>query len=479
MEATLHAEPRRSRLALVVPLLAAVAAGALTARTQSWFYGTEILLAILVGVLAVAPLAVRAWQGRLDVFEPLTLMCAVYLLFFSIGPLVWLTSNDLWFVGRHFGDLYLRGLLGVTIPILATWLGYSLPVGRTLGERAARPLPLTEPGLRVLRRWGWALAAGACCGLLLHVATANVPLGRFFLPGVLSVAPQGVEEGPGQEVGWFITMIEWLVPGFLLLSVSRGFRWRWIQWAYWLTVVIVYFSISFRHRLIIFLVATVTLLYLRRDRRPSAGLLALGMGALFSLAGLVSILRRYLASFGQVETELSWGTVLKSSITDTRIFETFMAVQYTVPRFVDYVYTDPLAYVFILPLPRALWPEKPEPEWIRTIGPILGTPSAYEAGAAVPQFGEYYMAFGWPGVIVGMVLFGVVTRALWAWFRTDRADPARQVVFAVWNIWLLQVMIRGYLAQMVKEWAFFILPALLAMWMARRAQRRAMAEGRA
>lgn len=479
MEATLRAEPRSSRLALVFALLAGVVAGGLTARTQAWWYGTEILLAVVVGVLSVAPLVVRAWQGRLDVFEPLTLMCAVYLLFYCIGPLVWLISNDVQFVGRHFGSLYARGLLGVMIPILATWIGYSLPWGRRLGAWAAQPLALGEPGLRVLRRWGWGLAAGAVCGLLLHVATANVPLGRFFLPGLVSVAPQATEAGPGQEVGWFITMLEWLVPGFLLLAVSGGFRWRWMRWAYWLTVVIVFFSISFRHRLIIFLVATVALYYLRRARRPAPALLALGGGGLFILAGLVSILRRFLSSFGTAETDVRLGTILKSSITDTRIFETFMAVQYAVPRFVDYVYADPFLYVFILPLPRALWPAKPEPEWIRTIGPILGTPNAVEAGAAVPQFGEYYMAFGWPGVVMGMVVFGLVTRALWAWFQADPRDPARQVVFAIWNIWLLQVMIRGYLAQMVKEWAFFILPALLAMWMARRAQRRAMAVGRA
>jgi hypothetical protein len=453
----------------------AVAAGWLVGRVHGLPMGTEILLAVLVGVLALAPLGIRLLQGRFDVFEPLTLVCAVFWLYFSFAPLVRILTHDFEFVGRSFQSLYARGLLFVMVPILATWVGYSLPAGRVLGRRSMAPLRLTGPGLRILRLWGWGLAAMACGGLLLWMAVGNVSPTRLLLPGVLTEAPQGTA-GEGTDVPYFFQSLEWFIPAFLLLRAADGLQHRGMRWGFWLLTGIIYLSMAFRYRLVILLVATLTLAFLRKGKRPSVPLLAGGAVALFAFAGWVSLMRRYFGSYGMVELDTSLGTVLKSGLADTRIFDTFMAVLHTVPDFVDYVGADPFLYVFILPIPRALWPEKPNPEWLGSVGSAVGTPISGSAGLAVPNFGEFYMAFGLPGAAVGMVVFGILARALWEWFRADPHDPARQAIFAIANIWLLQVLIRGYLAQIVKEWCYFILPPLLAMWAARRAQRRADAE---
>ncbi|HEY0038102.1 MAG TPA: O-antigen polymerase [Longimicrobium sp.] len=470
-------QPARSRSFPVLLLLTlACLAGWLIARIQTHLYGTEALLAIMVGCLCLGPLFVRTLQGRFDVFEPLTIICAVYFLYFSFAPLVRISMNDFRFVERTFESLYLHGLLVISIPILATWVGYALPWGRRIGERFSSPVRLEAEGLRVLRRCGWGLSFAAVGGLALWAAVANIHWTRFLLPGIVTQVPQGGAEGPGQDIAWFFLALEWFIPAFLMLSVSGGFRSRAARWGYWLGVFVVYLSMTFRYRLLIFIISAFILGYLRRGRRPSLLLLAGGASVLFVLAGWLSLMRVYFGSYGQMgTTELSLETILVSGLADTRIFDTFMAVTYAVPRFIDYVFLDPFLYVFILPIPRALWPAKPEPEWIRSVGPILGTPGAVSAGAAVPHFGEYYMAFGWPGVIVGMIVFGVLTRALWAWFQSDPKDPARQVVYAICNIWLLQVIIRGYLAQIVKEFFFFLVPVILAMWAARRAQMRAAA----
>jgi hypothetical protein len=469
--------PRRAApfLAALAAAAAAAAAGAAVASVQAYFHGTEILLAVLVGLICLAPLGVRVWQGRFDLFEPLTLVAAVFFLYFSFAPLVRLLTYDFSYGGRSFEPMYGRGLLLVTIPILAAWVGYALPLGRSLGERFAAPLRLTEPGLRVMRRWGWVMTAAAFAGTALWLVTFGLSPTRFLLPGVLT-SSAGTATGP--DVAWFFLAMEWLVPAFLLLVAARGFPGRWALLAYLAVVLLMYVSMAFRYRLVVFLIAAVTLYYLRRERRPSTVLLGAGGGLLFMAAGWLSLARLYINTAGQYGSlEFSLEAVLKAGLADTRIFESFMAVTYLVPDYVDYAYFDPLVYPAVLPVPRALWPGKPLPEWLGSIGKAIGTPEAVYYGAAVPGFGEYYLAFGWVGMAVGMVTFGVLARALWAWFRTDPRDPARQVVFAISNIWLMEVIIRGYLAQIVREWCFFILPALLVMWAARRAQRRALAAG--
>jgi oligosaccharide repeat unit polymerase len=468
--------PASSRLLVTACLLAAAGVGVVVAVTQSRFMGPELLLAALVGLLSLAPLAVRWWQGRFDMFEPLTFVCVIFFLFYSLGPLVHIATGEVRFGGRDFTRMYARGLALVTLPILATWIGYVLPVGRRMGERFAAPLPLTEPGLRALRRWGWRVSLVAVAGTALWLQVSGQGVARLLLPGVVASAES--VGGGGQDVAWFLLTMEWLVPAFLVLAASRGFRSRFVQWSFWILMVVMYASLGFRYRILVFMGASAMLYYLKRGRRPRLLTVTAGVALVFIAAGWYAGARLYFRSFGAAGS-LSFTPLdaLESGLEDTRIFESFLSVTGMVPNYTDYAYAGPFVYPLVLPVPRALWPGKPWPEWLPWIAESFGTPGAMLYGMAIPNFGEYYLAFGWVGVVVGMLLFGILVRALWAWFRTDPRDPVRQAVLAISYIWLLQFMSRGYFAEMVREWCFLILPALLMMWAARRAQRRALAAG--
>ena len=140
---------------------------------------------------------------------------------------------------------------------------------------------------------------------------------------------------------------------------------------------------------------------------------------------------------------------------------------HVVPRFVPYVGALPFVYPFILPIPRFLWPGKPLPQQLATVGASIGTVESAGAGPAVPHFGEYYLAFGWPGIAVGMFLFGAASKWLWRWYRAAPDDPWRQAIFALNASMIFQAIIRGYLAQIVQEWCFIVLPAVVIATLAR------------
>ncbi|MDB4916566.1 MAG: hypothetical protein JWM95_4210 [Gemmatimonadetes bacterium] len=465
-----NAAPRTAVLATVV-LIAALLLGAGLVLVLGDFYGEETALAILVGVLAVAPVIVRVCQGKFDPFEPITIVSAVYLLYFSLAPLFRISSTDFSWLGRDWRPLYVRGLTAVSAPILLTWVGYSLPLGGRIGQRLSRPMIMTEVGNRTLRRFGWALTASAVLGLAAWSAISGTRVTRFLLPGLLAGSTQG--EGGGPDIQYLFMTMEWFVPAFMLLCTAGAFKRTVVRMAYWVMVLILYLSIAFRYRLIVFVIAGVMIYYLRRDKRPNM-LLVIPVGAAtFVALGWVSMVRGYFNSYGrQGSLTFSWATLLKSALADTRIFETFTAVLTAVPDFFGHVGMLPFYYLFLIPIPRFLWHAKPEPSWIRMVGPAIGTPEAFVAGAAFPSFGEYYMALGWTGVVAGMLLFGILLRVLWEWYRTDRFDPARQAIFAICYVWTLQVIIRGYLAQIVMEFCFFVLPAIVAMVIARRSERR-------
>jgi len=66
----------------------------------------------------------------------------------------------------------------------------------------------------------------------------------------------------------------------------------------------------------------------------------------------------------------------------------------------------------LTPIPRVLWPEKPN---IR-LGPYVGQEILLfnnESGAPPGGIGELYMNFSWPGVVLGMALLGAIVARLW------------------------------------------------------------------
>lgn len=72
----------------------------------------------------------------------------------------------------------------------------------------------------------------------------------------------------------------------------------------------------------------------------------------------------------------------------------------------DFVGFRLLAYVIVRPIPRVLWPGKPVDAGF-DLAKHLGEPGVSLSLTAV---GEWYMSFGWAGIVVGGVLMGLLAR---------------------------------------------------------------------
>jgi hypothetical protein len=444
-------------------LAAALAAGWVVARYAQAFMGPETLLCLVLGAVILAPVAVRMATGTFDLFEPMVLVTGLYFLYFVVGPLVRFSTDDMVFVGRNFEATYARGLVAVLVVVLSLWAGYAVPVGPRPGSMTAHRRPW-DP--EAARRMGWVVVALALVFMLLWARIAGRSLGTFFLPGLFGSSGPA---GDGPDIPYLFLAIEWFTPALLVLIIAGGLRSAWSRVAAVMLITIVYVSIGFRYRVVILWIAFAMLLYLKAGRRPRLTMLVpAGVGA-FLFVGWLAWARLFFRS-GGASGGLSFdlADVVQGGLSDTRIFETFAVVLQTVPQHVEYVGLDPLAYLFVLPIPRFLWPEKPLPLWLYDIGGSIGTLESVSLGAAVPHFGEYYFMFGWPGMALGSFLFGMGVRWLWRWYQADPGDPWRQLLLAINTGFLFQAVIRGYLAQVFQEWCFIVLPAILVMRMCTR-----------
>jgi hypothetical protein len=115
----------------------------------------------------------------------------------------------------------------------------------------------------------------------------------------------------------------------------------------------------------------------------------------------------------------------------------------TVPAEIPYLHGDSYLQVFVLPIPRALWPTKPNDD----ITAVITRFDPDNSGFAFPAFGEAYANFGFIGVALCGVFLGGVAELLHR--RLARSlDLKGSVVAAVQSAVFLQLFSRGDLAPM-------------------------------
>lgn len=99
------------------------------------------------------------------------------------------------------------------------------------------------------------------------------------------------------------------------------------------------------------------------------------------------------------------------------------AVLYGVPRLMDFQMGRTLLWYFLVPIPRALWPDKPD---YGRFGGVFGrafgilSPLDTSTSIGVTLIGELYLNFHLLGVALGMAFYGVIWRLAFGYFMEQR-----------------------------------------------------------
>lgn len=145
------------------------------------------------------------------------------------------------------------------------------------------------------------------------------------------------------------------------------------------------------------------------------------------------------------------------------VFATTAALVDAVPDRVDHAFGRTYAEVVALPVPRALWPGKPE----GTVREVLADLFDEDIGAAFPFYGEAYLNFGWPGALAATAVFGFLLET--AWRKVLAAQRAAQLLgWALAVPILVQLFSRGYLAGVLAAAFGFLVGGVLVVMYVRR-----------
>jgi len=138
------------------------------------------------------------------------------------------------------------------------------------------------------------------------------------------------------------------------------------------------------------------------------------------------------------------------------------------PSLVPYQYGKTLATLIIAPIPRILWPGKPD----NSLGLWITRQYSHglESNTAPTQIGEYYINFGVIGVIGGLFLLGVLLRIVNESLLTRPTVPG--LMAALISLFYLSVKFEGSVTQLYTNVLFALAPLLFTHLCVRAYQRK-------
>ncbi len=404
----------------------------------------------------------------LDLFEPLVFITVLYLMIFCITPIMDLIGNTHTVLGVDTFSGCLKGTFIFAVSYIAFYLGYLAQHPKEL----APGTPMVAPPNDSQRQT--ACFAAVCIWLISYVVS-SVPLllsGRSALyiatSGIMGENLLAIVDPPLGFMGFLSTC---LIPAFMYVLVyGKSTSLKAILFVLTFTAFLVR---GFRYILIVTLFAPAIYYYLQQNKRPGA----LALGAAGSVAafmiGIVGFARRGI----RYGTTLDWAAfdfmdIVEAIKGNFEIYKPFYGLVTVVPDLHDYTWGEQLLFTFVMLVPRAIWPDKPDSVIFELTGLSVNN-YAIAAGAAWPNIGEFYSEFGVAGSVVCMLLFGM----LCGWCRKLYQSPARDdhslIAYSILLPAALQVVIRGYTPANFYLVVFLLLPILLIKWLMAETERRA------
>lgn len=429
----------------------------------------DLALVVPLGFLCAITL-VRNWtHGSLSIWSPLSLIAALYLYYTVIGPLYFIASGTTDFLGVEYGHLFWKGWL-------ASLISYVLVVAGYLSYQGSKQKIGRVCSDQLLQRFALILFGISAVAILYGLASSN-DLGSAFNP------LEGSDSG-GFETSQLTTF---RFAGFWVNLINLSIAAVTLSFLVWLdkrsttilviTIVALLFSVAyflrtgFRFRIVWLTVAMMAAYYIWQRKKPNPFLLMIGALVFIALMGLIGMTRNYYGGLNLKKTQgAEISEYIDKGFSEAGIFYSLCSVMETVPDKLPYTRWDPLWITVTLPVPRMLWAEKPKSETLATIGRSFGVKGGEEAGQSIPIYGEWYVAWGWPGLIISSFAFGWISKRLWVWFLRRREDKLVILTYTVTLGYLYFVFSRGYTPLMVMNFIFGLAPFFLFYgWLRRRA----------
>jgi|GEM_PF-6250834 len=396
----------------------------------------EWIVFLSVNAIAFGVLAFNAKKGALEIWQPSSLYSLLYLYYVTLGPFYLLLQGNTAFIGIELRPYFLLGWIAGGVSLIAFLSGYLIS---SLGRANSCETSISLLSLRQCR----AIIVITFFMVLLSVAYVK----SGFASNVL--------------VGYIANLLNFSIPGILLSMLV------WLKWGrtYDIVFFLLYFSIlvpyylstGFRFRIVWLFLGLLSAYYIYRLVRPNFVFLTVVAVLFLGFMGFIGMNRDAwrdgdLTVSGGIQSSLDRGAA------EAGTFLASCSVLEAIPSRVSHTYFDPLWVTITFPIPRSLWLNKPASKTLEAMAWSFGSLDASKAGQAVPFYMEWYIAFGWIGLITSSVLAGWACGRLWMWFVRRNNDIMAILIYTTTLGYSYFFFSRGYLPVATFSFVFGIFP---------------------
>lgn len=426
----------------------------------------EILAIGILWIMVLWPVVYGIISKTLDIFEPVHAIGFATWIYFGITPVFLILRDEFSISGVNYRPEFTVTLFYAALALMAFQVGY----WRFKPRHITLPEWVVSPSVK-------AMQYTTLASLLFFIALviAWVVLGRIslrtlnvFSPGVRYESwVEEIKLNQGVMLGYLFIGRQAMIPASFLVILYHKKFFRSVGVATLLAVTLLFMGLGWRHPILVIMIASMMLFYIRQDKRPPISLLLIVAFIYFYYAaGLLGYARTTITT-SLSDTNYNITTAYDVTLASTGIAVPMAGVIRYVPDIVPWKYGLTLLKIFTQPIPRILWPSKP-----KFIG-FEGLEYVLPRGAAIPVWGEFYINFGIIGIIISMWLWGIISKYFFLLYKKYSSSIPIQVWMAVYFPVSMKSYGRGDMASIISTYTLsylfpILLPLLLARWFRKR-----------
>jgi hypothetical protein len=404
--------------------------------------GADWVLLAAVAFAVAAPVGQRVLRRRFDPFEPLVVFALAYGVMFVLRPAAMMVDGRLAHE-RPYGTIDLEAtftemLVLALIGAFAFVVGYSSRAGSWLARRRMLEAPAALDPRAVTVA---ALAVGAL-GIFLAGAFVILSGGTAVLELMLAGRSASLSQTV-QGSSKYLYHGSWLlIPASLtMLAVGRAHREAGVVvlGVAALAVVLLWaLAIGYRMMLLPTVFGSIVYFYVAAGRRPRAltvfGFIAL---ALVASATVLAVRNAEIRQTQGITTSVTMTATSPSRVIapltegeDAAMAPLLASALALVPTEIPHMLgRGVIGELVVRPIPRQLWSNKPLPPRTQVTRALWPGRTDLQPEFSLLFYG--YLDFGAIGVALALAAFGILCRALYEYFQTQKTRLSAQLFFAV------------------------------------------------
>ena len=420
------------------------------------FTPTEILVLVCLIICILFPLKLINKSNILSLTNPLIINNLIFSYYTIISPIYRIITNQTFLRGLEFRDIFLWGWIGALISIISTSFGYFfVPLKRLKKYRFCN--------LNSNQLWNIGLLINIF-SIVLYGIAVGYDINKFN-PFESESASLQFLSYDGAFNNYFSLTQDFFITGtFLMFTSFIKNKKRGIITIFNLILAIgLFVNNGFRYKLL-FLTLSIFLflLIIKEINRKLKILIGISSFLLFVfLNSIIELTRNYgrgldLERLSNFNFSFMFDKFFTSS--DSTVFLATSGLISIVPTKVSFVYFYPIYKLLLHPIPSNLISGKNPRDYLENaLNAVFGS-DAQAFGSAIHNYGEYYLMFGWLGIMIGSFIFGFILKKLWIWVLIHKDEEIAIPLYLLNVSFIYMVISRGYLSQQFQVYTFSILP---------------------